>query len=74
MTIGRFPSADINPTQDSHVKRTKEQALQIIHQELTGDRNLRADAIAAIGNDYDGMGAKVFLRQLRTYCQILDAF
>ncbi|MBC2710395.1 MAG: hypothetical protein HGJ94_05170 [Desulfosarcina sp.] len=73
MKDSRFLSADIDPAKDTNVKKLKEQALQLIHQELTEDQKLHDDAAVAILNDYDGMGAEAFLKQLRTYSLILNA-
>ena len=73
MKDSRFLSADIDPARDTNVNNLKEQALQLIHQELTEDRKLHDDAAVAILNDYDGMGAETFLKQLHTYSLILNA-
>jgi hypothetical protein len=70
MQDSRFLSADIDP---ANVNQVKEQALELIHQALTEDRKLHDDAVAAILNDFDGMGAEAFLKQLRTYSLLLDA-
>jgi hypothetical protein len=68
----KFLSADIDPATDTNVSILKEQAMTLIHQELAGDPKLHDNAAAAILNDYDGMGAKAFLEQLRTYSLILN--
>ncbi len=69
----RFLSADIDPAKDTNVDTLKEQALQLIHRELTEDQKLHDDAAVAIQNDYDNMGADAFLQQLRTYSLVLNA-
>jgi hypothetical protein len=66
-------SAAPDATDAAGVNRLKEQALQLIHQELTEDRKLHDDAAVAVLNDYDDMGAETFLKQLRTLCLVLDA-
>ena len=73
MTDRRFLSADIDPAKDTNVSNLKQQAMQLIHQELTEDKDLHDDAAVAILNDYDGMGAETFLKQLHTYSLILNA-
>jgi hypothetical protein len=73
MRYSSFLSADIDPAKDTNVSNLKEQALQLIHRELTEDRKLQDDAAAAILNDYDGMGAETFLKQLHIYSLILNA-
>lgn len=72
MKDSRFLSADIDPARDSNVDKLREQALQLIHQALTDDQKLHDDAVAAILNDYDDMGADAFLIQLRTFSKILN--
>ena len=73
MTDPRILSADIDPAKDTHVSNLKEQAMHLIHQEFTEDQKLHDDAAAAILNDYDGMGAEAFLKQMHTYSLILNA-
>ena len=73
MKDSRFLSADIDPARDTNVNNLKEQALQLIHQELAEDRKLHDDAQVAILNDFDGMGAETFLKQLHTYSLVLNA-
>lgn len=73
MKDSRFLSADIDPARDSNVNRLKEQALQLIHQELTDDQSLHDAAVIAVSNVYDDMGVEAFLKQLCTYNQILNA-
>jgi hypothetical protein len=68
----RFLSADIDPAKPTNVSNLKEQALQLIHQELAGNQKLRDDAVAAILKDFEGMGAEVFLKQLHTYSLIIN--
>ena len=69
----RFLSADIDPAKDTNVSNLKQQAMQLIHQELAEDQKLHDDAAVAIMNNYDGMGAETFLKQLHTYSLILNA-
>ena len=73
MKDSRFLSADIDPAKDTNVNNLKEQALLLIHQSLTEDQKLHDDAAVAVLNDFDDMGAEVFLKQLRTYRLVLDA-
>lgn len=73
MEYARSLSSGIDPSQYSRLNSMKEQALRIIDRALIWDRNLRDAAATAIRNEYDDMGADAFLKQLRTYCLILDA-
>jgi hypothetical protein len=68
----RFLSADIDPARDTNLSNLKDRAMKLIHQALAEDQKLHDDAAAAILNDYDGMGADTFLKQLHTYSLILD--
>ncbi len=73
MKDSKFLSADIDPAKDTNVNNLKEQALKLIHQELTEDRKVHDDAAVAILNDYEDMGPKAFLKQLRAYSLCLQA-
>jgi hypothetical protein len=73
MNASRFLSADIDPALDANVNIRKEQALQVIHQELAEDKNLHDQGAVAILNDYEDMPAETFLKQLRIFSQILNA-
>ncbi|MGD9310015.1 MAG: hypothetical protein PVG51_12780, partial [Desulfosarcina sp.] len=73
MNASRFLSADIDPALDANVNIRKEQALQLIHQELAEDKNLHDQGAVAILNDYEDMPAETFLKQLRIFSQILNA-
>lgn len=72
MNHSRFLSTDIDPAQDTNVNNLKEQALNLIHQELAQDQELHDAAAVAILNDYEDMGAETFLKQLRTYTLTLN--
>ncbi len=68
-----FLSVDIDPARNTKFSNLREQAFQLIHQSLTEDQRLHDDAVVAVLNDFDDMGAKAFLKQLRTYSRILNA-
>ncbi len=73
MNDSRFLSADIDPAQDANVNILKTQALELIHQAFTENKELHDDAAVAILNDYEDMQAETFLKQLRAYSLILSA-
>lgn len=73
MKESRFISADIDSTVDTRVDNLKAEALELVQQALADGDNLHEDAAAAILNDLAGMGAKAFLKQLRTYSLLLNA-
>ena len=66
-------SANIDAAHSDRVNDLKEQALNLIHQELSHDSRLHDDAAVAVLNDYEEMAANRFRKQLRTYCLILGA-
>lgn len=73
MNSDRFLPDDIDPSWDGNVISMKEDALEVIHQELADDKQLHDEAVVAILNDYEEMPAKTLLKQLRTYSLILAA-
>ncbi len=74
MSDNRYMSSDIDPNTDTHVNDVREKVLGMLHGALKGDDTLHNAAQLAILNDFDGMDAQAFLKQLRTYSLILDAF
>jgi hypothetical protein len=73
MKDSRFLSADIDPARNANVDQLKEQALQLIDQELTDDQGLHDAGVVAVSTVFDDMGAEAFLNQLCTYNLILNA-